>query len=175
MKVGLISDTHGFLDEKVLTSLRGCDEIWHAGDLGPGVAEKLSAIGNFRAVYGNIDDLDTRNLFPEFLEINEDGLRILITHIAGKPPKYNTSVRSKIKSFEPHVLICGHSHMACVIKDPDKNNMIFINPGAAGIHGFHQIRTLMTFQISNGKISDLALVEIGKRGEIKDSAGVEYI
>lgn len=166
MKIGLISDTHGFVDDAIMKALSGCDQVWHAGDIGRGVAEKLSGQSEFLAVYGNIDDREIRLNYPEFLEMTVEGIKILITHIAGKPPKYNSAVRSKLKIFNPEVLICGHSHLVCAIKDPERKNLLFLNPGAAGIHGFHQVRTLMTFNIQNGKISELKLIELGKRGKI---------
>lgn len=168
MKIGLISDTHGFLDHSIMKALEGCDQIWHAGDIGPGVAEELSKHFDFHAVHGNIDDRETRIKYPEFLEIILDGIKILITHIAGKPPKYNHAVREKLNHINPRLLICGHSHLVCALKDPKRNNLLFLNPGAAGMHGFHQMRTLMTFSIENEKISGLKLIELGKRGQIKD-------
>lgn len=167
MKIGLLSDTHGFLDDRIIHHLADCQEIWHAGDIGPGVADQLSALTTLRAVFGNIDNAEVRNQFPEFLELESGGIRILLTHIAGKPPSYNKVVRTKLDSFKPQVLICGHSHIACVIKDHKRQGLIFMNPGAAGIHGFHQMRTMMTFKIESGKMQELAVIELGKRGEIR--------
>jgi putative phosphoesterase len=165
MKIGLLSDTHGFLDEKVLNYFADCDEIWHAGDIGDGVAHRLSAEKNFKAVFGNIDGKEIRAHYPEFMEIEISNCRILITHIAGIPPRYTPVVRSRIKSYKPHVLICGHSHITRVSKD-DKNQLLYLNPGAAGQHGFHQIRTIMKFEVSDGRIKELVVIELGKRGKI---------
>lgn len=167
MKIGLLSDTHGFLDHRVAENFRDCDEIWHAGDIGPEVAEVLAKSKPLKAVFGNIDGPDIRNRFPEFYETEIQGLKILMTHIAGNPPVYNASVKKKILSEKPDVLICGHSHIAKVYRDPDHNNLLYINPGAAGNHGFHRIKTIMKFDILEGKIKDLKVVELGKRGALE--------
>ena len=174
MKIGLLSDTHGFLDEKVLDYFADCDEIWHAGDIGDGVAQRLSAKKNVKAVFGNIDGKEIRAVYPEFIETEISDCRILITHIAGAPPRYTPSVRSKINTFKPHVLICGHSHITRVSKD-DKNQLVYLNPGAAGQHGFHHIRTIMKFEVADGRIKDLVVIELGKRGKISTTESGEHI
>ena len=173
MKIGLLSDTHGFLDKKVLEHFQDCDEIWHAGDIGPGITEKLSAEKKFKAVYGNIDGREIRKAYPEFIESDLSGCKILITHIAGTPPNYTPPVKSKINTFKPDLLICGHSHITRVSKD-EQNHLLYINPGAAGQQGFHRIRTIMKFRIDERKIKDLVVIELGKRGELNVAEAGEH-
>jgi putative phosphoesterase len=166
MKIGLLSDTHGFLDHRIAVHFADCDEIWHAGDIGPSVVEDLQDIKPLRAVFGNIDAPDIRNRFPEFIETEIQGIKVLMTHIAGNPPKYTNQVKQKILNINPDLVICGHSHIAKVYRDPENSNLLFINPGAAGNHGFHRIKTIMRFDILEGKIRDLRIIELGKRGEL---------
>jgi putative phosphoesterase len=166
LKIGLISDTHGHLDDAIYEQFSGCDEIWHAGDFGSDVAEKLSEKFILRGVYGNIDDQKIRNKFPEHLWMTVAGLKIWITHIAGTPPKYKPGIKAQLKTNSPDILICGHSHITRIGRDENYQNMLFINPGAAGHHGFHSMRTIITFHLSNGKIEDLRVIELGKRGVI---------
>ena len=166
MKIGLLSDTHGFLDHRIAGHFSDCDEIWHAGDIGPSVADELQQIKPLRAVFGNIDGPDIRNRYPEFIETEIDGIKILMTHIAGNPPAYNRQIKEKISNLNPDLVICGHSHIAKVYRDPENNNLLFINPGAAGNHGFHRIKTIMRFDILGGKIKNLQIIELGKRGEL---------
>lgn len=169
MKIGLLSDTHGYIDHQVAEHFKYCDEIWHAGDIGPDVADWLKEIKPLTAVFGNIDGPELRNSLPEFIETEIQGLKIMMTHIAGNPPVYNSAVRNKISGFKPDLLICGHSHIAKVYRDPENNNLLYINPGAAGNHGFHRIKTIMRFDILEGKIQNLMVIELGKRGELKNS------
>jgi len=166
MKIGLLSDTHGFLDHRIAGYFSDCDEIWHAGDIGPSVADELQKIKPLRAVFGNIDGPDIRNRYPEFIETEIEGIKILMTHIAGNPPVYNRQTKKKISTRHPDLVICGHSHIAKVYRDPDNYNLLFINPGAAGNHGFHRIKTIMIFDILGGKIKDLVVLELGKRGDL---------
>lgn len=173
MKIGLLSDTHGFIDKKILDYLMNCDEIWHVGDIGPGILALMPTDKILRAVHGNIDDRELQTTLPEMIEIELAGLKVLMVHIAGKPPNYTYQVSKKLKEFKPAFLICGHSHLAKVMRD-HKNNLIYINPGAAGQHGFHRMRTMMTFRIESGKITDLMLIELGKRGQIKNPEGGEH-
>ncbi len=163
MKIGLISDTHGYLDEQILKHLENCDEIWHAGDFGNlAVADTLAASKPLRGVYGNIDDYALRAVYPRNLRFTCAGLDVLMTHIGGYPGKYHPDIRSEIKTNPPGLFICGHSHILKII--PDKTNgLLHINPGAAGRHGFHKVRTLVTFEIEAGKIRELKVVELGKR------------
>jgi uncharacterized protein len=167
MRIGLLSDTHGFFDEKIVEHFKLCDEIWHAGDLGDnGVWERLSVLKPFRAVYGNIDSKEVQIKYPEDLLFECDGLRVLITHIAGSPPKYNSRVKGLLTLHKPDLFICGHSHILKIGRDPQFNNMIFINPGAAGNHGFHHTKTLVRFEITKGEMKNLEVIELGKRGTI---------
>lgn len=167
MKIGLISDTHGYLDPKVFDYFHECDEIWHAGDIGTlKVLDKLEGFKPVKAVFGNIDGHEIRIRTQEDLFFESEGLKIFITHIASKPPKYNTRVRSLLSEHKPDILICGHSHFLKVEKDP-VNDLLFLNPGAAGRHGFHKIRTFLRFDIIKGKIENLEVIELGLRGTIQ--------
>ena len=167
MKIGLLSDTHGYLDPRVFEYFSNCDEVWHAGDIGEeGVAESLEGFKPFRGVYGNIDTRDMQIRYPEDLMFTCEGLQVWITHIAGTPPRYNPRVRKILKERQTDLLICGHSHILKIARDPQFTNMIFINPGAAGNHGFHRIKTLVRFEISNRALKNLEVIEIGKRGLI---------
>lgn len=166
MKIGLISDTHHHLDETVFNHFKQCDEIWHAGDIGGlDLLEQLEAFKPTMAVWGNIDDHIVRAATTEGHVFEREGVRILMTHIAGKPPKYNRQVLSHIRKHKPKLLVCGHSHILKVT--PDKaNNLIYINPGAAGIHGFHKIKTIMRFDLKAGKIENMEVIELGLRGKL---------
>jgi uncharacterized protein len=167
MKIGLLSDTHGYMDERILAHLEGCDEIWHAGDIGTlAVVHTLESIKPVRAVYGNIDGQDIRIAYPKDARFTCEGLRVWITHIGGYPPRYNPQVLPEIKRNPPDIFICGHSHLLKVMPDPRHGKLLFLNPGAAGQHGFHQMRTLLRFEIKNGKVSNLEVVELGKRGAL---------
>lgn len=167
MKIGLLSDTHGFLDPKVFTHFESCDEIWHAGDIGD--IEVINALEQFkplRAVYGNIDDRSMQRRFPEDLRFDCDGLTVWMTHIGGKPPRYNPRVKKELMDSAPDLFICGHTHILRIQRDPDLNNMLYLNPGAAGNHGFHPAKTLVRFSIAKGKIQQLEVIELGKRGQL---------
>jgi len=169
MKIGLLSDTHSFLDPAVFQHFNGCDEIWHAGDIGDQtVADALEKFKPFCAVYGNIDDRGLQTRFPENLWLDREGLQILITHIAGTPPNYNPRIKNILKQKVPNVLICGHSHILRIAKDPKQHDLLYINPGAAGNHGFHHVKTLVRFDLLNRQISNLEVIEIGKRGDLKE-------
>ncbi len=164
MRVGLLSDTHSHLDEGILTHLASCDEIWHAGDIGSAsVTDTLAQWKPLRAVYGNIDDAKMRLTFPEDNLFTVEGVKVLITHIGGYPGHYVPRVRQLLHAERPKLYICGHSHILKVM--PDKQlGLLHMNPGAAGVHGFHHVRTLLRFTISKGTIKDLEVVELGKRG-----------
>jgi putative phosphoesterase len=166
-KIGLISDTHGYLDPNVIPYFEVCDEIWHAGDVGNvAVIESLEAIKPTYGVFGNVDGQDIRMRFPKDLWLNRSGFKILITHIAGRPGRYNSRVKTLLASSTPHMLICGHSHILKIMRDPDYSNMLYINPGAAGKHGFHHVKTIVRFTLDHGKVSNLEVIEMGKRGTI---------
>lgn len=167
MKIGLLSDTHSFLDEAVFKYFENCDEVWHAGDIGaPIVAQQLEAFKPFRAVYGNIDDRTIRHDYPRDLRFEVEGLDVFMTHIGGYPGKYNKRVRALLESDPPKLYICGHSHILKVMPD-SKYHLLHINPGACGHHGFHHMRTIVRFDILEGTIKHLEVIELGKRGHIK--------
>jgi len=168
MKVGLLSDTHSDLDPKVFEYFKDCDEIWHAGDIGdPQVAHKLEAFKPFKAVYGNIDDKDLQVKFPEDLWFNCEGLVVWMTHIGGAPPNYNPRIKKVLKEKVPDIFICGHSHILRIKKDPTYKGMLYLNPGAAGNHGFHHTKTIVRFEVTGKEIKNMEVIELGKRGELK--------
>jgi putative phosphoesterase len=166
MKIGIISDTHSYMDDRIKHHLSQCDEIWHGGDFGDyKIIEELKAIAPLKGVYGNIDDKNVRAEFPEELLFDCEGMKIYMRHISGYPGKYNPKAKRRINELRPDLVIVGHSHICKVIRDPYFNH-IHINPGAAGVHGFHKMRTLALAEIGNGKITDLKVVELGKRGKL---------
>ena len=161
-KIGLISDTHGFLDPAVFKHFADCDEIWHAGDFGSNVAEELAAFKPLRGVYGNIDGKEIRSHYPEHLRFNCENLDVWMTHIGGYPGKYAPQVRSEIYTKPPKLFITGHSHILKVMFDK-KIDCLHINPGAAGNSGWHKVKTLIRFSVSDEKIHNLEVIEIGAR------------
>lgn len=166
MKIGLISDTHSHWDDTIPTYFKECDEIWHAGDVGDSgeIIEKLNQIAPTLVVYGNIDTPEFQREHPENLFLEREGIKIFMTHIGGKPPSYNPRARKLIQSEKPDVFICGHSHILRAMPDKKNNNLLYLNPGAAGNQGFHKMRTMMRFEINNGKVEKLEVIELGKRG-----------
>lgn len=164
MKIGLLSDTHSYLDPKVFDYFEAVDEIWHAGDIGEfDVVDKLQAFKPFRAVYGNIDDQKVRLAFPENELFTVAGLKVFMTHIGGYPGRYNARVRQLLDEHQPGLYICGHSHILKVMPD-QKRDLLHINPGACGQHGFHKVRTIIRFDINEGRVGDLEVIELGLRG-----------
>jgi len=167
-RIMLISDTHGHLDSKLIAVLNDFDEVWHAGDIGSiKVCTTISEKVALRAVYGNIDGQEIRREFPEKLSFTLEGTKVCITHIAGRPPNYSPAIRNWMNDEKPDLFICGHSHILLVQRD-SKAGFLHLNPGAAGIHGFHKVKTYLRFTIDNGKIKDLDAVEIGLRGQVTD-------
>jgi uncharacterized protein len=167
MKIGLLADTHSYLDPNVFDYFKDVDEIWHAGDIGePGVADALEKFKPLKAVFGNIDGKSMQARFSEDLWFDCDGIQIWMTHIGGAPPNYNPRIKKEFALRIPDVFICGHSHILRVKKDPGYNNMLYLNPGAAGNHGFHAIKTILRFEIADGKIQNMEAIELGKRGEV---------
>ncbi|WP_165040444.1 metallophosphoesterase [Dysgonomonas sp. ZJ709] len=159
-KIGLLSDTHSWWDDKYEKYFADCDEIWHAGDIGSmDLALRFEALKPFRAVYGNIDDSKVRTAYPEFLRFTVEDVDILITHIGGYPGKYEPRIRTILNTNPPKLFIDGHSHILKVMFDK-KHNCLFINPGAAGKYGFHKVRTLVRFILDNGNIRDLEVIEL---------------
>ncbi|NDW10276.1 metallophosphoesterase [Dysgonomonas sp. 520] len=162
-RIGLLSDTHGHWDEKYKEHFATCDEVWHAGDIGSmELVEKFEQFKPFRAVYGNIDDAKIRAAFPEFLRFTLEGVDVLMAHIGGYPGKYNPKVKGIMQANAPKLFVCGHSHILKVVYDKHYN-CLCMNPGAAGIYGFHTVRTLLRFTLDNGDIKDLDLIELGDR------------
>ncbi len=167
MKIGLLADTHSFLDPKIFDHFKDCDEIWHAGDIGDSsLVNDLEKFKPLKAVYGNIDDKNLQARFPEDLHWNCEGLTICMTHIGGAPPNYNPRVKKLLKENPPAIFICGHSHILRIKRDSTLNNMLYLNPGAAGNHGFHTIKTLVRFEIKAKQILNMEVIELGKRGAI---------
>lgn len=167
MKIGLLSDTHSHLDPKVFTYFKDCDEIWHAGDFGDlPLIKELEAFKPLRGVYGNIDDKTIQIRFPEDLRFSCEGIEVLMTHIGGIPPKYNPRSKKLLTEKIPDLFICGHSHILNIKRDATLHNMLYVNPGAAGNHGFHKIKTIVRFEINNKKIEKMEVIELGKRGVI---------
>lgn len=158
-KILLISDTHGYIDEKIIKYANQVDEIWHAGDIGDiSVADKLKTIKTLKAVYGNIDDQKIRSEFPLHNRFFCEKVDVWITHIGGYPKKYNPKIVDKLKSNPPDLFICGHSHILKVINDKELN-LLHINPGAIGKHGLHNVRTMIQFEINEEKIENLSVIE----------------
>jgi putative phosphoesterase len=163
-KILLLSDTHGYIDDTILKYARMADEVWHAGDIGNlKVTDVLKAEKPLRGVYGNIDGNEARMEFPLNNRFMCEGVDVLITHIGGYPGKYNPAVNQELLLNPPKLFICGHSHILKVQFD-QKHNLLHMNPGAAGISGFHQMRTMLRFEIEGDKIQSLEVIELGKRG-----------
>ncbi|MDR0864716.1 MAG: metallophosphatase family protein [Candidatus Symbiothrix sp.] len=159
-KIGLLSDTHAYWDDKFIQYFSGCDEIWHAGDIGSEeVLNKLQALKPVRAVYGNIDSHLMRVVCPKTLRFKIEDVDVLMTHIGGYPGKYDPEIRSEIYANPPKLFICGHSHILKIIYDKTRQ-MLCVNPGAAGKYGFHQIRTLLRFAIDGQEIKDMEIIEL---------------
>ena len=158
-KILLISDTHGYIDEKIIKYANQVDEIWHAGDIGDiSVTDTLKTIKPLKAVYGNIDDQKIRSEFPLHNRFLCEKVDVWITHIGGYPKKYNPKIIDELRSNPPDLFICGHSHILKVINDKELN-ILHINPGAIGKHGLHNVRTMIQFEISGDKIENLSIVE----------------
>ncbi|NUM31618.1 MAG: metallophosphoesterase family protein [Bacteroidetes bacterium] len=166
-KIVIISDTHGFTDKNIIKYCEQADEIWHAGDWGPDVNNHFENLyKTIRGVYGNIDGAEIRKIYPETNIFNIENMKVIIKHIGGYPQNYNIETKKMLSIEKPSILICGHSHILRVINDR-QNNCLYINPGAAGIYGFHKKRTLITCKIDNGKIFDMNVVELGNRNTLE--------
>ena len=163
MKIGLLSDTHSYIDEKVIEFFKDCEEIWHAGDIGNvSVIDTLESISKTRAVYGNIDNQEIRSFIPEFQVFSIDQFKVVMTHIGGYPQKYAPRIKALLKREKPNLFISGHSHILKVINDHELN-LLHVNPGAYGISGFHKVRTAVRFDIESGKIKDLEILEVSRK------------
>ena len=162
-KIGLISDTHSYLDPQVFDYFKEVDEIWHIGDVGDiQVLHDLRAFKPLRGVYGNIDDAQVQGELPLDYRFTMEDMDIWMTHIGGYPGRYASRVRDILQVKPPDVFICGHSHILKVMRDK-KYKMICMNPGAAGKHGFHKVRTLLRFDINKGGLANLEVIELGLR------------
>jgi putative phosphoesterase len=160
--IGLISDTHNYLDESVFKHFANCDEIWHAGDFGSkDIADALKAFKPLRGVYGNIDGQDIRSIYPEQIIFNCEAVKVVIKHIGGYPKKYAPGVKETLVSEQANLFISGHSHILKVIFD-NELNCLHMNPGAAGKQGWHQVRTLIRFVIDGKEMKNCEVIELKK-------------
>ncbi len=168
-RILILSDTHGYLDDDILRYAAEVDEIWHGGDWGnPAVSDQLTAIKPVKGVYGNIDGQVIRSIYPLHNRFTCEGVKVQITHIAGPLGKYNSEVAAMLRADAPQIFVCGHSHILQVRRAPTFGNLLHINPGAAGIHGFHHVRTMVKLSIDGTRIFDAAAIELGKRGKIPE-------
>jgi uncharacterized protein len=166
MKIGILSDTHGWIHPRIFDFFAECDEIWHAGDIGNlDTADQLAGFKTLRAVYGNIDNAAVRTVYTEHLHFTVENIKIWMTHIGGNPGHYERKLLPLFAENKPDIFICGHSHIAMIKYDP-KMGFLYINPGAAGYNGFHKIMTIVRFQIDDKDIHDMELVELGDRGKL---------
>lgn len=162
-KILVISDTHGYIDDRILHYAKNSDEVWHAGDIGDfSVIDQLSSVSKIKAVYGNIDDHDIRKVYHEKNIFICDELKVYIIHIGGYPGSYNKKIKNELIDIGPDIFISGHSHILKIQNDK-KNNILHLNPGAAGKIGFHSIRTMIRFEINEKKINNLEVIQLGKR------------
>ncbi len=162
-RIGLISDTHGYLDEAVFTHFKNCDEIWHAGDFGDeGIAKRLKKEKELKGVYGNIDGNDIRSVYPEQLIFYCEDVKVMMRHIGGAPPRYNPETKKELQLHQPNLFIAGHSHILKVMYD-DKISCLHMNPGAAGKQGWHKMRTIIRFVIDGKEMKDCEVIELGRR------------
>jgi uncharacterized protein len=161
-RIGLIADTHGYLDEAVFEHFKDCDEMWHAGDFGEGVAKSLKEWKELKGVFGNIDDAAILNEFPEQLVFMCEEVKVMMRHIGGYPPRYNPETKKELLIHKPQLFIAGHSHILKVMYD-DKMNCLHMNPGAAGKQGWHKVRTLIRFVIDGKEMKNCEVIELGKR------------
>lgn len=161
--IGLLSDTHGYLHPSITEMLAQCNEIWHAGDIGDlDTAKTLASIKPLKAVYGNIDGTDIRSFYPLYQDFTCENLKVLILHIGGYPGRYSAEAKELIKKLKPGLFISGHSHILKVINDK-RNQLLHINPGAAGRSGFHKVITAMKFIVDDTNIRDLEILEIERK------------
>ena len=159
-KILLLSDTHGYVDDHMMKYVKESDEVWHAGDIGTTlVTDTISSQKPLRAVFGNIDNHELRLRFPEELLFECEDINIYMTHIGGRPGRYAKGISKKIKSIKPKIFICGHSHILKIQYDK-VNQLLFINPGAIGKHGFHKVRTMVRFEIDKSDIKNMEVIEV---------------
>ncbi|NJK43309.1 MAG: metallophosphoesterase family protein [Pleurocapsa sp. SU_196_0] len=165
MRIALLSDTHGHIDPEILEHCRDADEIWHAGDIGnAGVARALRAVNPLVAVSGNVDDHALQLEFPEDQHLEREGVKVWMRHIIGNPKRYRPEILEVLQNptRRPNLLICGHSHVLEIARDGF--GVLFMNPGAAGHHGFHHRRTMVRFTLAGGAVRDVEAIDFGARG-----------
>ncbi len=158
-KIGLISDTHGYLDQAIFEHFKNCDELWHIGDFGPEVIEPLQKFKPLKGVYGNIDTAAIHKDFPEQQVFMCEEVKVLMRHIGGYPPRYNTATKKELLLHQPQLFLSGHSHILKIMFD-EKLSCLHMNPGAAGKQGWHKVRTLVTFCIDGNQIKDCNIIEL---------------
>lgn len=165
MRIFLLGDNHAYMGKELLHHAAKADEIWHTGDwLNLDLFYALEKLQKpIRSVWGNVDGHDIRAIFPLHNNFQIQGIKFWMTHIGGYPGKYNPKLRPTLIRHTPDVFICGHSHILKIMRDPKLNNMLYLNPGACGITGFHLVRTALTFEINNGELQNMAVIEFGKR------------
>ena len=162
-RIGLISDTHNYLDDAVFRHFDQCDEIWHGGDFGTAdISDRLKAFKPLKGVYGNIDGYEIRSEFPEKLRFACEGINVFMTHIGGYPGRYSPAIKPELFTDPPQLFISGHSHILKIIYD-DKIKCLHMNPGAAGKHGWHKVRTLIRFVIDGNNMKNCEVIELGPR------------
>ncbi|MFO8029544.1 MAG: metallophosphoesterase family protein [Cyclonatronaceae bacterium] len=172
LKIGLISDTHHYLDPQVADYFNGVDEIWHSGDFGNiDIANELGKVATVTGVYGNIDGQDIRSVFPLHQRFSKEGVDVWMTHIGGNPGRYALPIKSALEENPPDLFICGHTHILKIARDYEKGDMIYMNPGAAGVHGFHEFRTVVRFALENGRLQDVEVINLGKRADKRMRTG----
>lgn len=162
-RIGLLSDTHHYLDDAVFRHFEECDEVWHCGDFGKeDIIDKLEAFRPFKGVYGNIDGYDVRSRVPEVNAFTCEDVRVLMIHIGGYPGRYSPLAKKEMATFKPNLFISGHSHILKIIYD-DKLQCLHMNPGAAGKHGWHKTRTLIRFTVDGSEMKNCEVIGLGKR------------
>lgn len=163
-RIGLLSDTHSYLDPDIFKYFEECDEVWHAGDIGnPDVVVQLEKFKKTRIVYGNIDDQKVRLMTDSDLHFEIEGVKVWMTHIGGYPGRYSKGIPALLDKHKPDLFICGHSHILRVMPDK-KRKILHMNPGACGNYGFHQVKTILRFTIDRGNITEVQVIELGTRG-----------
>ena len=162
MKILLLSDTHGFIDDQILKFVKQSDEVWHAGDIGNLiVSDTINRLKTLRAVYGNIDGSEVRLQFPLDNKFTVEGVTVWMTHIGGYPNRYHNRIRKELEKVKPKIFISGHSHILKVQYDK-KLNLLHLNPGAVGNYGFHKVRTMLRFELETGQVKHLEIIELHK-------------
>lgn len=163
VQIGLLSDTHGFLDEVIFKYFENCDELWHAGDFGSvEILDQLKSFKPLRGVFGNIDGKEIRSELPQDLHWQCESVHVYMTHIGGYPGHYKARAKQALDRHKPDLFICGHSHIARVMRDP-KRKLLHMNPGACGRTGWHSTRTVLRFRVDGERIGNVELIELGSR------------